>query len=125
MTTALIVDDDADVRDILAMMLEEAGFEVQSAVDGTEGLEAARATSPDVVLLDWMMPRCSGVEVCRRLRADPRTASIPVLMLSARATQVEIRAGWGSGVDDYVTKPFSLRQVLARVENLLGAGKEP
>jgi DNA-binding response OmpR family regulator len=122
MATALIVDDDADVRDILAILLEAGGFEVRSAAGGAEGLDAVSASSPDVVLLDWMMPGVSGLDVCRRLRADPRSALIPVMMLSVCASEREIRLSLGSGVDDYVTKPFSPSDVLVRVERLLGDG---
>lgn len=119
MTTILVVDDDPDVRELLGIMLEMADFEVRFAADGLEGLAAVEHEAPDAVLLDSIMPGCNGIEVCRRLRAHPRTAAIPVLMISVRATATEIRYGLDCGVDEYITKPFSPRHVVARLEAAL------
>ncbi|MGD9693583.1 MAG: response regulator transcription factor [Phycisphaerales bacterium] len=115
----LVVDDEPDLVDLVSMNLEGAGYDVLRAGDGLEGLHAARAEQPDLVILDVMMPEMSGVEVARRLRADPRTSSTPVLMLTARASEGDQVSGLASGADDYITKPFSMRVLLARVEAAL------
>ncbi len=115
----LVVDDEPDLVDLVSMNLTTAGYDVIHATDGLEGLHAARAEQPDLVILDVMMPEMSGVEVARRLRADPRTASTPVLMLTARASEGDQVSGLAAGADDYITKPFSMRVLLARVEAAL------
>ena len=117
----LIVDDDPVIQRLLRVNFEMEGYEVIVGVDGVDGLEKARAEHPDIVVLDIMMPRMSGLDVARALKADPDTASIPVLLLSAKAQEADLRAGDESGADDYLTKPFDPFQLLQRVELLLAA----
>jgi DNA-binding response OmpR family regulator len=116
MRSVLVVDDDADIREVIAYKLELGGFAVRLAADGVAGLAAARAAVPDLVLVDWMMPRLTGVEVCRELRRDPETAGVPIILLTARARDTDVRDGFAAGADDYVVKPFSPRELLRRVE---------
>ena len=116
---ALVVDDDADIRYLVAFKLRQADFLVDEAENGEEGLAAATDTLPDVILLDWMMPKLSGVEVLLRLKDDPKTAGIPVIMLTARAQESEIERGFAAGADDYIVKPFSPRELASRVDALL------
>ena len=122
MATILIVDDDADIRELVAFKLSRAGFSVRCEADGESGLAAADELRPDLVLLDWMMPRLTGLEVCRRLRESPATAAIPVILLTAKAQEADVERGFAAGADDYIRKPFSNRELLSRVEALLGRG---
>ena len=115
----LIVDDDPVIQRLLRVNFEMEGYEVIVGVDGIDGLEKARTLRPDIVVLDIMMPRMSGLDVAKALKADPDTASIPVLLLSAKAQEADLRAGDDSGADDYLTKPFDPFQLLQRVEQLL------
>jgi DNA-binding response OmpR family regulator len=115
----LIVDDDPDIRALVTYRLSASGYEVISAGDGEAGLAAAREHAPDLVLADWMMPRLTGVEMCTRMRADPAIAGIPVVLLTARTDDVAMRTGWDAGIDEYLTKPFSPRELAARVEEIL------
>jgi len=117
--TVLIVDDDPVIQRLLRVNFEMEGYEVIVGVDGIDGLEKARAEHPDIVVLDIMMPRMSGLDVAKALKADPETASIPVVLLSAKAQEADLRAGDESGADDYLTKPFDPFQLLQRVEQLL------
>src|SRR5579872_2549343 len=110
----LIVDDNADLRDYMGSLLAPV-YEVSTAQDGLKALAAAQSDSPDLILSDVMMPRLSGIDLVRKLRADPRTASIPVILLSARAGQESAIEGLDAGSDDYLTKPFSAPELLARV----------
>jgi two-component system phosphate regulon response regulator PhoB len=103
----LIVDDDPDIRALVMYRLTASGYDVICADDGETGLAAAREHAPDLVLVDWMMPRLTGVEMCSRLRADPAIARIPVVLLTARTDDVAMRGGWEVGIDEYITKPFS------------------
>jgi DNA-binding response OmpR family regulator len=119
MARVLIVDDDPDIRALVTYRLSASGYEVISAGDGEAGLAAAREHVPDLVLADWMMPRLTGVEMCTRMRADPAIAGIPVILLTARADDVATRTGWDAGIDEYITKPFSPRELAARVEEIL------
>jgi two-component system response regulator RegX3 len=114
--TILVVDDEATLRETLAWNLERDGYRVVEAADGRTALERFRAEKPDLVLLDLMLPELSGVEVCRRIRAE---SDVPILMLTARDSEVDKVVGLEVGADDYVTKPFSLREVQARVRALL------
>ncbi len=113
MAKVLIVDDEASIVLALRDELRMEGFEVEAATDGVEGLEKAREMKPDVMLLDWMMPGLSGMEVCRRLRSE--MPQVWIIMLSVRASEVDRVLGLEVGADDYVTKPFSLREIVARV----------
>ena len=117
--TVLVVDDDPVIQRLLHDTFEMDGYAVLVAGDGVEGLERAQADHPDLVVLDVMMPRMDGLEVARRLKADPGTASIPILLLSAKAQEVDVRAGSATGADDYVTKPFDPLDLLERVEALI------
>ncbi len=117
--TVLVVDDDADIRTVLELTLTHAGFEVIEADDGAKALEAARSRSPDVVLLDVMMPGLDGLSVLRELRTDGRTAHLPVLMLTARAQPEDAVRGLDAGADDYITKPFDGDEVVARIHAVI------
>ena len=117
----LVVDDDPVIQRLLRVNFEMEGYIVLIANDGVEGLEKARVERPDIVVLDIMMPKMSGLDVTRALKADPETASIPVLLLSAKAQEADLRAGDESGADDYLTKPFEPLLLLQRVELLLAA----
>ncbi len=119
MSTVLVVEDDPDVRELIARKLAQAGFEVHTRQDGQAGLEATSEVAPDIVLLDVMMPRLDGIEVCRRMRAEPSTASVPVIMLTAKAQEADVDRGFGVGADDYIIKPFSPRELLNRVQAVL------
>ena len=101
----LLVEDEPSQREVLSYNLTAEGFEVVVATNGEEALEAVAETPPDLILLDWMMPHVSGIEVCRRLKARPETRGIPVIMLSARSEEVDKVRGLETGADDYVIKP--------------------
>lgn len=117
--TVLIIDDEPDLIRLLDYNLTRADFLVLSARDGESGIALARKHTPDVIILDVMMPGLDGWEVCKRLRADPATAAIPILFLSARAEEADRVLGLELGGDDYVTKPFSVREIIARLKALL------
>jgi phosphate regulon transcriptional regulator PhoB len=115
----LVVEDEEDIRKLVCYNLEQEGFTLLEAADGEQALALARKRQPHLVILDLMLPGMNGLEVCRVLRADERTAKLPVLMLTARATEVDKVLGLEMGADDYVTKPFSPRELVARVKALL------
>lgn len=115
----LIVEDEAPLVTLLRYNLEKAGFRVAEAVDGEEALMAAAEERPDLVILDWMLPMVSGIEVCRRLRRRPETRDVPVIMLTARGEEGDRVRGLDSGADDYVVKPFSPEELIARVRAVL------
>jgi DNA-binding response OmpR family regulator len=117
--TVLVVDDDPVIVRLLEVNFEMEGFTVRMAGDGQEGLDLARAEHPDVVVSDVMMPKLSGLELVSGLKADASTASIPVILLSAKAQASDIRAGMAAGADDYVTKPFEPLELVDRVLKLL------
>jgi DNA-binding response OmpR family regulator len=119
MAKVVVVDDDADIRELVAMKLGNAGHVVVAEADGEAGLAAVLEERPDVVLLDWMMPRLTGLEVCRSLRDDPATAGMAVMLLTARAQEADIERGFAAGADDYIVKPFSARELASRVQALL------
>ena len=114
--TALVVEDERTINDALAQRLRAEGYAVEQAFDGPSAVEVAAAVRPDVVLLDVMLPGFDGLEVCRRIQAD---RPVPVLMLTARDDEADVLVGLGVGADDYLTKPFSMREVVARVAALL------
>ncbi len=118
----LVVDDEPDLRDLLAFNLQRAGCEPLTAADGVEALRVVEQRLPDLVLLDQMMPRLSGTEVLARWRRDPRTARLPVIMLTARAAERDQVHGLAAGADDYVVKPFSLPVLMARIQAALRRG---
>ena len=119
MPSILVVDDDADIRDMLSFKLANAGFEVHTEEDGETGLAAASELRPDLVVLDWMMPRMTGPEVCLALRQEPESAKLPVILLTAKAQEADVQRGFAAGADDYVSKPFSPRELVSRVQALL------
>ena len=115
----LVVEDDPDIRELVAFRLRQSGFTVDLESDGEAGLVAATELLPDLIMLDWMMPRLSGIEMLLRLRSNPATADIGVIMLTARAQESEIERGFAAGADDYIIKPFSPRELRSRVEAVL------
>jgi DNA-binding response OmpR family regulator len=127
--TVLIVEDDADIAALIAHFLEKTGFGSEIVSDGGKALTRARASAPDLVILDLMLPGMSGLEVCRALRADEKTTQLPIIMLTARGEESERIFGLDMGADDYIVKPFSPNELMARVRALLRrtvppAGKE-
>ena len=123
MKDVLIADDDADIRDLVAFKLEQADLEVIAVRDGLAALEAARTERPTVVVLDVSMPGMSGLDVCRMLRADPDTQDMLVIMLTARVQERDVEGGFSAGADDYVTKPFSPRELVSRVQAMLARAR--
>jgi DNA-binding response OmpR family regulator len=119
----VIVEDEQDIAELVSMRLQREGYVVSVAHDGLDGLTRIRANPPDLILLDLMLPKISGTEVAREVRGDPRTASIPILMLTARSEESDIVVGLKMGADDYVTKPFSLTVLTARVDALIRRSK--
>ncbi|MBL9124328.1 MAG: response regulator [Planctomycetaceae bacterium] len=115
----LIIEDDRSLAEVLAYNLKQAGYEVLLARDGPEGLQQAEVKVPDLVLLDLMLPMVDGLEVCRRLRANPVTRDVLILMLTARAEESDQVIGLSLGADDYVTKPFSVKVLLERIKALV------
>jgi two-component system, OmpR family, phosphate regulon response regulator PhoB len=119
MATILLAEDDPDIRDLVAFKLRQVGHEVRAFEDGTSALNSAREDVPDIAILDIMMPGISGLDVCRELRADPLTADVPVIILTARAQESDIETGFAAGADDYIVKPFSPRELASRVQAVL------
>jgi two-component system alkaline phosphatase synthesis response regulator PhoP len=115
MSDILIVEDDRDIADLVAHYLERAGHRARIASNGGDGLAAARERTPDVIVLDLMLPGLDGLEICRALRTDTRTSRVPIIMLTARAEESDRIAGLEFGADDYVTKPFSPKELVARI----------
>jgi DNA-binding response OmpR family regulator len=120
--TVLVVDDDPVIQKLLKVNFEMEGYRVLSAADGAEGLEAARAEDPDIIILDIMMPRMNGLEALVALKGDATTQGIPVILLSAKAQAGDVQAGLDRGADAYVTKPFDPLELLDRVGELVRAG---
>lgn len=115
----LVVDDEKDIVDLLAYNLEKEGYTVIRAYDGERALEQVRSQHPDLLILDLMLPGIKGVDVCRRLRSDPRTEGLPIIMLTAKGEEIDRVLGLEMGADDYITKPFSVRELIARVRAVL------
>ena len=124
MPHVLVVDDDPVVADLVAFRLQRLGLEVTVESDGESGLAAARRLRPDLVVLDWLMPRMDGLEVCRALRADadPALARTPVLLLTAKSQEPDLERGFAAGATDFVAKPFSTRELVSRVTAALPPG---
>jgi DNA-binding response OmpR family regulator len=118
----LIADDEQNIVLSLEFLLEQGGFEVRSVGDGQAALDAVAEFEPDLLVLDVMMPRKNGYEVCQALRADPARQGLKIVMLSAKGRDIEVSKGMELGADAYVTKPFSTRELVAKVRELLGAG---
>ena len=124
MRTVLVIDDDSDIRELVAWKLTQAGYTTLSASDGAEGLATAVAGDsdgrpPDLILVDWTMPKMTGIEVCRSVRAHPLISGIPIILLTANAHEAEVESGFAAGVDDYIIKPFSPRELLGRIQAVL------
>ena len=122
MAQILIVDDERDLVDLLQFNLKQAGHEPSFAQDGEQALASVREKVPDLVLLDLMLPDISGTEVCRQLKSSPRTERVPVIMVTARSDEVDRVVGFELGADDFVTKPFSVRELLLRIKAVLRRG---
>ena len=120
----LVVDDEPDALELIKFNLENGGFEVVIAADGEEGLRKARALLPALIILDVMMAGMNGTEVCKLLKRDVNTAAIPIIMLTAKAAEIDRVLGLELGASDYVTKPFSPRELVLRVKNQLRRGSE-
>ena len=118
----LVIEDEADLREVLAYNLKREGFQVDSAGSGKGGLAKARARHPDLVLLDLMLPDLDGLEVCRRLRQDDELSATPIIMVTAKGEETDIVVGLGVGADDYLAKPFSIKELIARVQAVLRRG---
>jgi DNA-binding response OmpR family regulator len=121
MAKILVAEDDSDLRLLVSLKLESAGHQVVSVENGTAAAQHCGSMRPDLVILDLMMPGMSGLEVCRFIRADEELKETPVILLTARAQAADIEAGRAAGVDEYLTKPFSPRELAVRVDSLLGA----
>src|ERR1044071_2689626 len=119
----LIVEDERDVADLLEMSLRKAGFKITTAADGAAALQKARDDRPDFIILDLMLPKMSGLEICKILKSDVATSHIPILMLTAKAEEIDRIVGLEFGADDYVTKPFSPREVVLRIRAILRRGE--
>ena len=117
--TVLVVDDEKDIVEMIGFNLNRHGYDVLTAHDGLTALGIAERQTPDLIILDLMMPGLDGTEVTRRLKADPKLAQIPLLMLTARSEETDVVVGLTLGADDYVTKPFSMKILLARLNNIL------
>jgi two-component system phosphate regulon response regulator PhoB len=121
----LVVEDESDVADLLTLNFRKAGFKISTAADGASGLQKAREDRPDFIVLDLMLPKMSGLEVCKILKNDTATSHIPILMLTAKAEEIDRIVGLEFGADDYVTKPFSPREILLRIRAILRRGETP
>lgn len=119
----LVVDDEPDALEVIGFKLKEAGFTPVFAADGGKAIAAVRQERPDLIVLDVMLPEIDGMEVCKLLRRDPSTAAIPIIMLTAKAGEMDRVLGLELGADDYVTKPFSPRELVLRIKKLLGRVK--
>lgn len=123
MPSILLIEDEVDLQHVLEYNLKQAGYEVFSALRGQDGLRLALQVQPQLVLLDLMLPDIPGTQVCRTLKSDPRTAAIPIIMLTARGEETDRIVGFELGADDYVVKPFSVRELLLRLAAILRRGQ--
>ncbi|MFQ5561567.1 MAG: winged helix-turn-helix domain-containing protein, partial [Nitrospinota bacterium] len=123
--TVLIIEDDKDIRELLTYNIDANGFKAVAAADGILGKELALSLSPDLILLDLMLPGINGLELCRFFRKDRRTSNIPVIMLTAKGEETDKVLGFNYGADDYITKPFSNRELIARIHARLSRAKSP
>ena len=119
----LVVDDEPEAVELLEFNLKQAGFDVVAAADGAQALKKARAALPSLIVLDLMLPEIDGLEVCKMLRRDPATARIPIIMLTAKAAEIDRVLGLELGAEDYITKPFSPRELVLRVQKVLKRGR--
>ena len=125
MKRVLIIEDDKDIVELVRYNLANEGFQVSAAFDGSAGLSTLKKTPPDLLLLDLMLPKLSGLDICREIRRDDSLNRLPILMLTARGDEADRVVGLEMGADDYVTKPFSPRELLARVKALLRRAEPP
>ena len=121
----LVVEDEPDIRDLIVLHLTREGFRCRTAGHGADALAEVRAARPDLVVLDLMLPGMGGLEICRRLRAEPATAAIPIIMLTAKVDEIDRVVGLEMGADDYVAKPFSPKELVARVRAVLRRSRAP
>jgi len=125
MKRVLLIEDDRDIVELVRYNLDREGFQVTSATDGSSGLAQVRKSAPDLLLLDLMLPKLSGLEICKEIRRDQSLNRLPILMLTARGEEADRVIGLEMGADDYVTKPFSPRELVARVRALLRRAEPP
>ncbi|MEE9210238.1 MAG: response regulator [Kiloniellales bacterium] len=118
--TVLVVEDEPNIVESLSFLMKKAGFVVRVARDGDSAMRTIESEIPDLILLDIMMPRRDGYEVCRAIRANPDWQDVRIIMLSAKGREIDRRKGLELGADDYITKPFSTREIVARVHEILG-----
>jgi two-component system phosphate regulon response regulator PhoB len=123
--TILVVEDEEDIRELLKYNLEKEGYQIFGAATGEEALQAVRRRRPDLILLDLMLPGIDGLEVCRRIKGDPQARDLPIIMLTAKGEETDIVTGLELGADDYVTKPFSPRVLVARLRAALRRRSQP
>lgn len=119
MKTILVIEDERDLAELIAFNLEKEGFRCLREADGTSGLETARSELPDLILLDLMLPGLMGTEICKILKKNEKTAAIPIMMLTARGEEIDRVVGFEVGADDYIVKPFSIRELLLRIRAVL------
>jgi CheY-like chemotaxis protein len=122
--SAILAEDDPDIQLVARLALKRAGFSVRVVGNGVEAIAAAKESPPDVILLDWMMPELDGLETCRLLKADPATEAIPVIFLTAKSQESEIRRGLSLGAAGYVTKPFDALALGDQVKGIVTAGRQ-
>lgn len=125
MKSILIIEDEKDIVDLVAYHLKQSGFSVLSALDGPTGLEMAKKSRPHLIILDLMLPGMDGKDICRAIKSNPTTQSTPILMLTAKTEEMDRVIGFELGADDYVTKPFSPRELVLRVKAILRRKEEP
>ena len=119
MSRVLVIEDEQDLQEVLAYNLRQAGYEVVSATSGQEGLRLLAERAPDLILLDLMLPDLSGTQICRAIKSDPKTKGIPVVMMTAKGEEIDRVVGFELGAEDYVVKPFSVRELLLRIQAIL------
>jgi DNA-binding response OmpR family regulator len=119
--SVLVVDDEAMTRDLLRLMLKGTGFTIYEAEDGFQALEQVAAHKPDIVILDVMMPGLDGLGVCRKIRSQPETADLPIIMLSAKTTHAAVQDGLEAGANKYLTKPVGFKELISNLEEVLGS----
>jgi two-component system, OmpR family, phosphate regulon response regulator PhoB len=125
MQSLLVVEDESDIAELLRHVFSKEGFQVGVAHNGLTALEVLRREPPDLVVLDWMLPELSGIDVLKEIRARPETRMVPVILLTARREEIDRVLGLELGADDYVTKPFSARELVLRIRGLLKRGERP
>jgi two-component system phosphate regulon response regulator PhoB len=125
MSNILVVENDHDHLRLLEYVMIREGFSVRTDTDGAAALSTGNSETPDLVLLDWMLPSRSGIDVCEELRRRPAFATVPIVMISARATEPDVQRAFAAGATDYITKPFTIAQILSRVRAALATGSSP